>query len=90
MGLWRRHGHSGADGTDRCVRDARHGGASGVLLPLVASTCHGLDWVLKGFIVVVVGGMGALAVPSRSYDSLLEAYAWLFVSLPGVIVRSSC
>src|SRR5215813_5291797 len=58
--------------------------ASGVLLgPLVGVThAMGADWVLKAFVVVVVGGMGNLGVSilASIFISLLEAYASLIVS----------
>ena len=40
----------------------------------------GLDWMLRAFIVVVVGGMGSLAgsVLAAILISLLEAYASLW------------
>src|SRR6478672_3861519 len=53
--------------------------ASGVLFgPLVAvNHTMGLNWILKAFIVVVVGGMGSLggSVAAAIFISLLEAYA---------------
>jgi branched-subunit amino acid ABC-type transport system permease component len=58
-------------------------GASGVLFAPMVGVTHtmGLDWVLKAFIVVVVGGMGNLAgsIAAAIFISLLEAYAsvWL-------------
>ena len=41
----------------------------------------GLDWVLKAFIVVVVGGMGNLggSIAAAIFVSLLEAYAAIWV-----------
>ena len=57
--------------------------ASGVLFAPFGGVDHtmGLDWVLKAFIVVVVGGMGNLAgsIVAAIFISLLEAYAavWL-------------
>src|SRR5438093_9554302 len=58
--------------------------ASGVLFgPLVGVThAMGADWVLKAFVVVVVGGMGNLAgsILASIFISLLEAYASLIVS----------
>jgi branched-subunit amino acid ABC-type transport system permease component len=57
--------------------------ASGVLFAPLAGVSHtmGLDWVLKAFIVVVVGGMGNLAgsIVAAIFVSLLESYAavWL-------------
>jgi hypothetical protein len=42
----------------------------------------GQDWVLKAFIVVVVGGMGSLggSIAASIFISLLEAYAAIWVS----------
>lgn len=57
--------------------------ASGVLFAPLVGVSHtmGLDWVLKAFIVVVVGGMGNLAgsIVAAIFISLLESYAaiWL-------------
>ena len=59
-------------------------GASGVLFgPLIGiNHAMGLDWVLKAFIVVVVGGMGNLggSIAASIFVSLLEAYAAIVVS----------
>ena len=58
--------------------------ASGVLFgPLVGvNATMGLDWVLKAFIVVVVGGMGNLggSIAAAIFISLLESYASIWVS----------
>jgi branched-subunit amino acid ABC-type transport system permease component len=58
--------------------------ASGVLFaPAVGvNYAMGVDWVLKAFIVVVVGGMGNLggSILAAIFISLLEAYASLWVS----------
>jgi branched-subunit amino acid ABC-type transport system permease component len=58
--------------------------ASGVLFGPLVGVNHamGLDWVLKAFIVVVVGGMGSLggSIAAAILISLLEAYASLLVS----------
>ncbi len=63
--------------------------ASGVLFgPLVAvNHTMGLNWILKAFIVVVVGGMGSLggSIAAAIFISLLEAYASIWVS-PSVAV----
>ena len=60
--------------------------ASGVLFGPLVGVNHamGLDWVLKAFIVVVVGGMGNLggSILAAIFISLLEAYASL-VGQPG-------
>src|SRR6185437_4587048 len=57
--------------------------ASGVLFgPLIGiNHAMGLDWVLKAFIVVVVGGMGNLggSIAASILVSLLEAYAVILV-----------
>jgi branched-subunit amino acid ABC-type transport system permease component len=66
--------------------------ASGVLFgPLVAvNHTMGLDWVLKAFIVVVVGGMGNLAgsIAAAIFISLLEAYASIWVSPAQAVIVS--
>jgi branched-subunit amino acid ABC-type transport system permease component len=65
--------------------------ASGVLFGPLVGVNHamGLDWVLKAFIVVVIGGMGSLggSVAAAIFISLLEAYASLWVS-PALAVIS--
>ena len=57
--------------------------ASGVLFAPLVGVNHtmGLDWVLKAFIVVVVGGMGSLggSIVAAIFISLLEAYASIWV-----------
>jgi branched-subunit amino acid ABC-type transport system permease component len=67
--------------------------ASGVLFgPLVGvSHAMGLDWVLKAFIVVVVGGMGNLggSIAAAIFISLLEAYASIWVSPAQAVIVSS-
>jgi branched-chain amino acid transport system permease protein len=67
--------------------------ASGVLFgPLVGVThAMGLDWVLKAFIVVVVGGMGNLggSIAAAIFISLLEAYASIWVSPAQSVIVSS-
>jgi branched-chain amino acid transport system permease protein len=66
--------------------------ASGVLFgPLVGVThAMGLDWVLKAFIVVVVGGMGNLggSIAAAIFISLLEAYASIWVSPAQAVIVS--
>jgi branched-subunit amino acid ABC-type transport system permease component len=66
--------------------------ASGVLFGPLVGVNHamGLDWVLKAFIVVVVGGMGNLggSVAASIFVSLLEAYASLWVSPAQAIIAS--
>src|SRR6266403_3218404 len=58
--------------------------ASGVLFGPLVGVNHamGVDWVLKAFIVVVVGGMGNLggSIAASIFISLLEAYASVWVS----------
>jgi branched-chain amino acid transport system permease protein len=58
--------------------------ASGVLFGPLVGVNHamGLDWILKAFIVVVVGGMGNLggSILASIFISLLEAYASLLMS----------
>ena len=66
--------------------------ASGVLFGPLVGVNHamGLDWVLKAFIVVVVGGMGNLggSILAAIFISLLEAYASLWVSPAQAIIVS--
>src|ERR1700756_4533931 len=67
-------------------------GASGVLFGPLVGVNHtmGLDWILKAFIVVVVGGMGNLAgsIAAAILISLLEAYASLWVSPAQAVIVS--
>jgi len=66
--------------------------ASGVLFGPLVGVNHamGLDWALKAFVVVVVGGMGNLggSVLAAIFVSLLEAYASLYVSPAQAIIVS--
>ena len=66
--------------------------ASGVLFGPLVGVNHtmGLDWVLKAFIVVVVGGMGNLggSILAAIFISLLEAYASLFVAPSQAVIVS--
>jgi branched-chain amino acid transport system permease protein len=66
--------------------------ASGVLFGPLVGVNHamGLDWVLKAFIVVVVGGMGNLggSILASIFISLLEAYASLWVSPAQAVIVS--
>src|SRR5712672_4055250 len=66
--------------------------ASGVLFGPLDGVNHamGLDWVLKAFIVVVVGGMGNLggSILAAIFISLLEAYASLWVSPAQAVIVS--
>jgi len=66
--------------------------ASGVLFGPLVGVNHamGLDWVLKAFIVVVVGGMGNLggSILAAIFISLLEAYASLWLSPAQAIIVS--
>jgi branched-subunit amino acid ABC-type transport system permease component len=66
--------------------------ASGVLFAPFAGVNHtmGLDWVLKAFIVVVVGGMGSLggSIAAAIFISLLEAYAAIWVSPSQAVIVS--
>ncbi|HEX5319538.1 MAG TPA: branched-chain amino acid ABC transporter permease [Stellaceae bacterium] len=66
--------------------------ASGVMFaPLSGvNSLMGLNWVLKAFIVVVVGGMGSLggSVAAAIFISLLEAYASLWVSPAQAVIVS--
>jgi branched-chain amino acid transport system permease protein len=66
--------------------------ASGVLFGPLVGVNHamGLDWILKAFIVVVVGGMGNLggSILASIFISLLEAYASLWVSPAQAVIVS--
>ena len=66
--------------------------ASGVLFAPLVGVNHtmGLDWVLKAFIVVVVGGMGNLggSILAAIFISLLEAYASIWVSPAQAVIVS--
>lgn len=66
--------------------------ASGVLFGPLVGVNHamGLDWVLKAFIVVVVGGMGNLggSIAASIFISLLESYASIWVSPAQAIIVS--
>jgi branched-chain amino acid transport system permease protein len=66
--------------------------ASGVLFGPLVGVNHamGLDWILKAFIVVVVGGMGNLggSILASIFVSLLEAYASLLVSPAQAVIVS--
>lgn len=66
--------------------------ASGVLFAPLVGVNHamGLDWVLKAFIVVVVGGMGNLvgSIAAAIFISLLEAYASMLVSPAQAVISS--
>src|SRR6266853_571085 len=66
--------------------------ASGVLFGPLVGVNHamGLDWVLKAFIVVVVGGMGNLggSIAAAIFISLLEAYASIWVSPSQAVIVS--
>jgi branched-subunit amino acid ABC-type transport system permease component len=66
--------------------------ASGVLFAPLAGVNHtmGLDWVLKAFIVVVVGGMGNLggSIAAAIFISLLESYAAIWVNPSQAVIVS--
>jgi branched-subunit amino acid ABC-type transport system permease component len=66
--------------------------ASGVLFAPLVGVDHsmGLDWVLKAFIVVVVGGMGSLggSVVAAIFISLLESYATIWVDPSRAVIVS--
>src|SRR5213594_1294901 len=66
--------------------------ASGVLFGPLVGVNHamGLDWTLKAFIVVVVGGMGNLggSILASIFISLLEAYAAIWVSPAQAVIVS--
>src|SRR6266851_1122399 len=66
--------------------------ASGVLFGPLVGVNHamGVDWILKAFIVVVVGGMGGLggSIAASIFISLLEAYASIWVSPAQAVIVS--
>src|SRR5471030_1050183 len=66
--------------------------ASGVLFGPLGGVSHamGLDWVLKAFIVVVVGGMGNLggSIAAAIFISLLESYASIWVNTSQAVIVS--
>jgi branched-chain amino acid transport system permease protein len=66
--------------------------ASGVLFAPLVGVNHtmGLDWVLKAFIVVVVGGMGNLggSIAAAIFISLLESYAAIWVNPSQAVIVS--
>ncbi len=66
--------------------------ASGVLFGPLVGVNHtiGLDWVLKAFIVVVVGGMGNLggSILAAIFISLLESYASIWVNPSQAVIVS--
>ena len=66
--------------------------ASGVLFGPLVGVNHamGLDWVLKAFIVVVVGGMGNLggSILASIFVSLLESLAAIWVSPAQAVIVS--
>ncbi len=66
--------------------------ASGVLFAPLSGVDHtmGLDWVLKAFIVVVVGGMGNLggSIVAAIFISLLESYATIWVNPSQAVIVS--
>ena len=66
--------------------------ASGVLFGPLVGVNHimGLDWVLKAFIVVVVGGMGNLggSIAAAIFVSLLESYASIWVAPSQAVIVS--
>lgn len=66
--------------------------ASGVLFGPLVGVNHtiGLDWLLKAFIVVVVGGMGNLggSILAAIFISLLESYASIWVNPSQAVIVS--
>jgi branched-chain amino acid transport system permease protein len=66
--------------------------ASGVLFAPTTGVDHsmGLDWVLRAFIVVVVGGMGNLggSIAAAILISLLEAYAAIWLDPSQAVIVS--
>ena len=66
--------------------------ASGVLFAPLVGVNHamGIDWVLKAFIVVVVGGMGNLggSIAASIFISLLESYASIWLDPAQAVIVS--
>jgi branched-chain amino acid transport system permease protein len=66
--------------------------ASGVLFGPTTGVDHsmGLDWVLRAFIVVVVGGMGNLggSIAAAIFISLLESYAAIWLDPSQAVIVS--
>jgi len=66
--------------------------ASGVLFAPMVGVSHtmGLDWVLKAFIVVVVGGMGNFvgSIAAAIFISLIEAYATIWLDPSRAVIVS--
>jgi len=66
--------------------------ASGVLFGPTTGVDHsmGLDWVLRAFIVVVIGGMGNLggSIAAAIFISLLEAYAAIWLDPSQAVIVS--
>jgi branched-chain amino acid transport system permease protein len=66
--------------------------ASGVLFAPMVGVSHtmGLDWVLKAFIVVVVGGMGNFvgSIAAAIFVSLVEAYTTIWLDPSRAVIVS--
>ena len=66
--------------------------SSGVLFAPLVGVNHtmGLDWVLKAFIVVVVGGMGNLggSIAAAIFVSLLESYSAIWLDPSQAVIVS--
>ena len=66
--------------------------ASGVLFAPMVGVSHtmGLDWVLKAFIVVVVGGMGNCvgSIAAAIFISLIEAYTTIWLDPSRAVIVS--
>jgi len=66
--------------------------ASGVLFAPMVGVSHtmGLDWVLKAFIVVVVGGMGNFVgyIVAAIFISLIEAYTTIWLDPSRAVIVS--
>jgi branched-chain amino acid transport system permease protein len=66
--------------------------ASGVLFAPMVGVNHtmGLDWVLKAFIVVVVGGMGNFggSIAAAIFISLIEAYSSIWLDPSRAVIVS--
>src|SRR5207245_6210551 len=70
------------------IRDATVTGVQTCALPIYHAM--GLDFILRAFIVVVVGGMGNLggSILAAIFISLLEAFASIWVSPAQAVIVS--
>src|SRR5919204_5523178 len=73
------------------IGSAMAAASGGLFGPLVGiNHAMGVDWVLKAFVVVVVGGMGNLggSILAAIFISLLEAFASIWVSPAQAVIAS--